>query len=76
MTFADQLNVPAFLETVARQCISKHALTKQQLIKLALEDARGETNDVEVDKFLADLVKAGHLRTSGGRFWTPKKAEQ
>lgn len=74
MTFADQLNVPAFLETVARQCAVKIALPKAQLIKLALEDARCEATDVELDRFLTDLVRAGHLRTSGGRFWTPKKA--
>jgi len=73
MTFADQINVPAFLETVARQCAVKDALTKAQLIKLALEDARVEATDAELDRFLTDLVKAGHLRTSGGRFWTPRK---
>jgi uncharacterized protein YggL (DUF469 family) len=51
-------------------------LPKAQLIKLALEDARCEATDVEVDRFLDELVKAGHLRTSGGRFWTPRKADQ
>lgn len=75
MTFAEQINVPAFLETVARQCSVKIALTKAQIIKLALEDARGETTDVEADKFLTELVRAGHLRTSGGRFWVARKAQ-
>jgi hypothetical protein len=74
MTFADQLNVPAFLETVARQCAVSGSLTKQQIIKLALTDARGEPTDVEVDRFLIELRDAGLLRTSNGRFWTPKKA--
>ena len=80
MISLSQAEESAYLESISKECLHVvntavvGAVGKSTLLKLLAAIPLPKFNDAEFDAFLLSLVRSGHLRTSGGRFWTPKKA--
>jgi hypothetical protein len=68
----DDIDTTTFLATIAKECRRPGSISKTVLLSRLAPFAVSPFNDTEADAFLLGLVRAGKLRTSSGRFWTPK----